>query len=100
MALQKNRCAKGAAVGRAHSDEKHWSFPAPELTQFHEFGTNFRIAAIGLNQLAKPAWLLPAFDLHNLDAGCGEQRGWRLNSSDPPRSILLRFFHDRVFPTS
>src|SRR5580765_50733 len=97
MALQKNRCAEGTAVRRAHTDEKHWSFPARELAQFHEFGANLRIAAIGLNQLTKPAWLLPAFNLQNLGAGCGKQRGWRFNSSDPPRSILLRFFHDCVF---
>jgi hypothetical protein len=66
------------------------------LTQFHEFGTNLRIVAIGVNQLAKPAWLLPAFNLQYLRAGRGEERGRGADSSDPPRFVPLRFFHDGV----
>jgi hypothetical protein len=89
MALKKNRCAEGAAVRRAHSDEEYRTLSARELTQFRQLGTNVWIGAIRQNQIAKPVWLLPAFDFQDLGSGGSEKLGWRLNPSDPARAFFL-----------
>jgi len=89
--LKQHGSTERRTVRRSHPDEQNWTLSHREVAQLCKGIADFGVTGIGLDQFAEFLWLLPAFDLQNLGAGCGQQLLPRFHSADPPRLIHGRF---------
>jgi hypothetical protein len=93
MRLQQDRSANRRTIRRAHANEQDGPILRSGIAEFLHLCMERGIAAISLNQVAKPVRLLAALDLKDLRTAGPEQLFGRFDAGNPAGCLLIHDCH-------